>query len=233
MDFYLRIDLTTSWWEFSLLLKIGTSSCITLKILMSILLKYSLNVLELEAEKPLSLVIGLLPPISDSRRLTLRSFVTTLSLLTNCKIVFLFLGKVVVTWESICYPNSSGFFFQFKSEKEFMWPGFNDLVVFVVPLLFIVAPLFCWAGCILLEAFFGLLYFFIVDELSSSADGPSVLILRSLNKSGVKVFLPTVTCFFFNPFLSPFCLLSTVFLPPYTGLLFSFIYMSQFPVECE
>jgi len=63
---------------------------------MSILLKYSLNVLELEEEYPLSLVIGLLPPISDAKRLTLRSFVTTLSLFINCDIVFLFLGRVVM-----------------------------------------------------------------------------------------------------------------------------------------
>jgi hypothetical protein len=64
------------------------------------------------------------------------------------------------------------------------------------------APIFCWAGWVLFVIFFGLLYFLIVEELSNSAEGPSVLFRRSLNKSGVNVFLPICTCFFFNPFLS-------------------------------
>lgn len=85
--------LTISSYEFVLLVKMGTSSDIVLRMRTSMLLRYSLNVFECDSKQRRSLVIGLLPPNSEAKRLMLSSLDTTLSFLAkevcDCALRFL------------------------------------------------------------------------------------------------------------------------------------------------
>ena len=90
-----RILRMMSGWVSFLSAKIGTSSCIHLIILISMLLIYSFKLLDWAEEFAfLSLVIGWLPPSYDPRILMLSSFETTLSFLINVEVdwVLFFLG---------------------------------------------------------------------------------------------------------------------------------------------
>lgn len=103
--FIRKMFLTISWPVGFFWRKTGTSSWILRMILISILLMYSLKVLEwLEIALFRSLVIGWLPPSSEARRLTFNNLETTLSLLIRVEFVLFFL---VIDCEAI-WSGESG-----------------------------------------------------------------------------------------------------------------------------
>lgn len=172
-------------------MKIGTSSDIVFSILTSILLKYSLKVLEWESMDFLSLVTGRLPPSYDAKRLILSNLVTTLSFLAiECVLFFLI---------TTIYDSMKGFFALIRI-NELTCAAFNDFAIFA-PTFFVVRHSFGWAGWVLFEWALYLVYLLMVAILSWSADGPSVLTLRSLKRSGVRVFLVRWLGFFLCTFL--------------------------------
>lgn len=84
--------------------------------------------------------------------------------------------------------------------NEFTWPFLRDfVVVLVLPMRLAETPTFCCAGWMLLEC--GFVFLTVPMVSGCSAEGPSVLTLRSLKRSGVKVFLPTTLLTFFLCFL--------------------------------
>lgn len=92
ISFLLIKERKVSWKLDSFLRNIGTSSWIFLMIRRSMLLMYSLKVLEwLEWGVFLSLVTRGLAPISEASRLALRSLDTTLSLQTRLELFLFFL----------------------------------------------------------------------------------------------------------------------------------------------
>jgi len=99
------IFFTISWPVCFFSRKKGTSSWMLRIILISILLMYSLKVLEwFDIALFRSLVIGWLPPSSDASRLTFSNLETTLSLLIRVEFVLFFL---VIDWEAI-WSGESG-----------------------------------------------------------------------------------------------------------------------------
>ena len=166
--FVSRMVLIKSGCPFSLWsAKTGTSSCIHLMILISMLLMYSFKFLEWEEEFPfLSLVIGWLPPNSDASILIFSNFETTLSFLMKVEWdwVLFFLGWI--TWEMVCYPTSNAIFFQLGIVQEVTCP---DLILCVLVWLrfFLVdcdgLPI---GACILLWCFWVVLSFLKADKIS-------------------------------------------------------------------
>lgn len=200
------MSLWLSFWS----AKIGMSCCMLLIIRMSILLIYYFSPREWTEELAfLSLVIGWLPPISEASILMFSSLETTLSFLMKVELEWAlrFLGTGQIACEMACSPNSPVIFFQLGTVHEVRCPIFWNFWLLLWLLLFLLACVVLAMGCctLLWCCFFP--SFFRAESMSWSADGPSVLILRSAKRSGVQVLraMVLILLFFFLPSLLHLC----------------------------
>lgn len=177
---------------------LGTSFYMLVMIRISILLIYSLKDFDWDEKLTFrSLVIGWLPPNSEASILTFKSFETILS----------FFMKVEWEWALRFFGRigcddrfslmSVGIFFQFGTVQEVICPILVNFGTLTWLLDFLFGWLFFGMGCWTLRWWDLLLLSFLKADINYwSADGPSVLILLSAKRSGVKVFLAGTGAFF-------------------------------------